>query len=362
MQPRAPSKAALKSAPDPVVSPPAPPARGAPYDQPRAPRLRLAPLPDAQDVADTVQCARRCDIRRAFLVGCPRSGTTLLQSLLASHSAIHSPPETHFLNRLLRNEQHRQLPPACFSWPDRALRRWHALRRNGMVAIGWVGAKNVARAWHGVEDAALPPRSTQAWKLHSVHAQMRRFVQVLDRNCLHAGRRLWLEKTPDHLFYAARIQRHIADARFIHIVRNGEEVVASFHRLARRHPQWHHYLDEMRAAQRWNRAVKETLSWLGHPAHLIVRYESLLDDPRRALARILHFLGCESEDAIWHRYTESARSLIRADEPWKQGNLEAIHDCRKFAQTFDEARRARILAALDEPDWTALARRPGVVA
>src|ERR1043166_465784 len=34
--------------------------------------------------------------RRIFLVGCARSGTTLLQSLLAAHSSIASFPETHF--------------------------------------------------------------------------------------------------------------------------------------------------------------------------------------------------------------------------------------------------------------------------
>ena len=33
---------------------------------------------------------------RIFIVGCPRSGTTLLQSLLAAHPQIHSFPETHF--------------------------------------------------------------------------------------------------------------------------------------------------------------------------------------------------------------------------------------------------------------------------
>ncbi|NJL55543.1 sulfotransferase [bacterium] len=31
-----------------------------------------------------------------FLVGCPRSGTTLLQSMLASHPQIASFPETKF--------------------------------------------------------------------------------------------------------------------------------------------------------------------------------------------------------------------------------------------------------------------------
>ena len=38
--------------------------------------------------------------QRLFLVGCPRSGTTLLQSFLAAHSEIYSFPESHFFNWL----------------------------------------------------------------------------------------------------------------------------------------------------------------------------------------------------------------------------------------------------------------------
>lgn len=317
---------------------------------------------DADGAANAEPFSDSAGILRVFLVGCPRSGTTLLQSLLASHSAIHSPPETHFVDHLLRSEQHRQLPAKCFPWPARVLRRWHAWRRNGEIALGWIGSKRVAKAWRGIDGAASSPHPMSTWKIHSVRAQMRRFVQVLDHDCLHAGRRLWLEKTPDHLFYVARIQRHVAGARFIHIVRNGEEVVASFQRLAQRHDAWRPYLDAMRAVQRWNCAWEETRRWIGHPDHLVVRYETLLHDPRRALTDILRFLDCQLEDAIWHRYTGAARALIRADEPWKEGNLEAIHDCRKFASIFDDQQRTQILHALEKPDWTALGRLPRVVA
>ena len=37
---------------------------------------------------------------RVFLVGCPRSGTTLLQCLLAANSHLASFPETHFFERM----------------------------------------------------------------------------------------------------------------------------------------------------------------------------------------------------------------------------------------------------------------------
>lgn len=36
-----------------------------------------------------------------FVVGVPRSGTTLLQSLLSAHSSTYSLPETHFFPTIL---------------------------------------------------------------------------------------------------------------------------------------------------------------------------------------------------------------------------------------------------------------------
>ncbi|MEL7003491.1 MAG: sulfotransferase, partial [Bacteroidota bacterium] len=37
-------------------------------------------------------------MKRVFLVGCPRSGTTLLQSRLATHPCVESFPESFFYN------------------------------------------------------------------------------------------------------------------------------------------------------------------------------------------------------------------------------------------------------------------------
>ncbi len=40
-------------------------------------------------------------VGRIFLVGTPRSGTTLYQSIMAAHSQILSLPETHFFLNLI---------------------------------------------------------------------------------------------------------------------------------------------------------------------------------------------------------------------------------------------------------------------
>jgi hypothetical protein len=297
---------------------------------------------------------------RVFLVGCERSGTTLLQSLLAAHSSIHSVPETHFMKRLFRTENIPKRYAGRWTWHKRALRNLHALRRNVQARVGWISRRHAAEAWRDVGGS--PDKPSSYWKQQSARAHVRSFVDAMDTASQRAGKSVWIEKTPEHLFYIDLIKRHVPAARFIHIVRDGREVVASLNRLAQLYPQWHPFTDVTFAAERWNRAWRATKRWIGHPGHLVVRYETLMLAPRRTLASILQFLGCEPEHEVWKAYPQVACQLIRADEPWKAGNMQSVRDCRKFAKSFDLAAQSRIVDALDAPDWNTFSWLPRVIA
>lgn len=189
-----------------------------------------------------------------------------------------------------------------------------------------------------------------------------RFGELLDHQCLMAAKRIWLEKTPDHLFYVAQIQRYFPTARFLHILRDGEEVVASLYQAAERYAPWRPFLDIDRCIDRNNRALAESLRWRFHPQHLLVRYETLIVDPQKTLARVLHFLDCAYEPEICNRYAQAAGRLMRVDEPWKLGNFDALANRRKFHKVFDSDQQHRIFTGLNRPDWNVLARLPQVLA
>ena len=61
-----------------------------------------------------------------FIVGMPRSGTTLLRLMLDAHPEMAIPPETHFLRDLVQlppkgaasREVFRKLVIECLYWPD----------------------------------------------------------------------------------------------------------------------------------------------------------------------------------------------------------------------------------------------------
>jgi hypothetical protein len=297
---------------------------------------------------------------RVFLVGCERSGTTLLQSLLAAHSKIHSVPETHFMKRVFRTENIPKQYGGRYTLPRQALRNLHAVRRNVQARVGWISRRHAAEAWR--EIGGNPDKPSSFWKQQSARAHVRSFVDAMDAACQRAGKSVWVEKTPEHLFYIGLIKRHVPGARFIHIVRDGREVVASLNRLAKLYPQWQPFTDVTFAAERWNRAWRATRRWIGHPGHLVVRYETLMLAPRRTLASVLRFLGCDPEQDLWKAYPQVACQLIRADEPWKASNMQSVRDCRKFAKSFDVAAQARIVDALDGPDWNTFSWLPRVIA
>src|SRR5262245_28494326 len=111
---------------------------------------------------------------RVFVVGCPRSGTTLLQGMLASHPSIQSFPETHYFAK---------------AYPRNALQRF-------LTVPTWSvrGYLPELLMELGREDL-LPLAQLSPWDT----AFQRPFLRILDAITLEAGRSLWVEKTPRHL-------------------------------------------------------------------------------------------------------------------------------------------------------------------
>jgi len=280
--------------------------------------------------------------RRVFLVGCPRSGTTLLQSLLHAHRHIRSLPETHFLPRLLGSEEHRRSAADLPRGPVASLKCW---RREALATWGLVDPRRAARAWAFLRELDLPAHVPDEGR-GRLRTQMQAFVRTLDAHALVVHKPVWVEKTPDHLFYIDGLRAHVADARFIHIERDGRQVVESLYRAAREHPGWRPFLSLEKCVDRWDTARQESERWRGDPRHLHVSYEALVREPRESMARVLAFLGCEPDDTLWSRYRAMAGGLIRADEPWKAGNLQPLRARDAFGNVLDASQRCWVESAL----------------
>jgi hypothetical protein len=259
------------------------------------------------------------DLGRVFVVGCPRSGTTLLQAMLASHPDIFSFPETHFFSKL----------------------RGRFASNPGWVASprpAWRELKELARSL-GVEDRArLTP-----WHLGFVaRAYEQAFLRVVDEACLHAGKGTWVEKSPIHLHFIDEIASVIPDARFIHVVRNGKRVVSSFYRLCLTDPGWvrqvlpgnpdqnlrsdsedYRVLDAV--VDRWNKDVAISAAAAGLRRHTITSLERLTAHPQTELERVCEALSLSFREEMLE-YRAAARDVIgwRIRRPHMRGPLQPL--------------------------------------
>ncbi len=250
--------------------------------------------------------------RRLFIVGCARSGTTLLQAMFAQHSRVFSLPETHFFWRAERSGVGRPLGLASRHARRVLLRMADELERPDL--------------------ALLMPRWSPFVRSHA-----RAFCAMLDRVTIDAGKDVWLEKTPLHLMRLDTIARHVDGARFLHVVRDGRDVVASLYEAARRDPNVWGPPSAERCIRRWNRDVRITLAHAHRDRHHLVIYERLIADARTELTALCRVLGLEFEVAVLEHREGADRVLGRlAAKPWMHAVREPLQDTRhkKFREIF----------------------------
>ena len=116
----------------------------------------------------------------------------------------------------------------------------------------------------------------------------------------------WAEKTPKNVLFAARALEYLGPgARFIHIVRDGRDVVTSRHRRApdRYWVSPHRWVMDVEAG----RALEE------HQQVTTVRYEDLMCDLEDQLRRLCAFLDLPFDDRMLG-YPETA--LVPHSEGW----------------------------------------------
>ena len=218
---------------------------------------------------------------------------------------------------------------------ERKWKTWQIAAAGGLAASGLAAIAAVAHA-----SAASDPASIQA-------ALTKRLpkTEITSIDCKSIDGVCEIQAR-QNLFYIDHLRAAVPDARFLHVQREGAQVVGSLYRAARDHPAWRPFLSLERCVDRWDTARRESERWRGDPRHLHVSYEALVREPRGTLRHVLAFLGCETDDALWSRYRTLAGELLRPDEPWKAGNLEPLRARDAFGDVLDASQRRWVECAL----------------
>ena len=283
--------------------------------------------------------------RRILVMGCSRSGTTLLQSLLASHSRVHTFPETGVFLKAFG------MRGTVLPWVRLGLTAGKERKALARLLNSQAGAPG--------EFPPLPPRR------YSLSRSLADVVGFLDALAEAYGKHTWVEKTPRHVLHARRIRRAVPGALCIHMVRKGQDVVASIVDRGKRYPErFPRQADPSYGIRQWNQSMRATEAALKGPGHAVVLYESLVAALEPTLQTLCGIVGLDFEAGM---LTPADRaSFTSTDEGWKsQVNGPVEMASSKFEKLFDEGTRARITERLERDVFQRLQEqaleRPGGV-
>lgn len=183
-----------------------------------------------------------------FVVGCQRSGTTVLRLMLDSHRDIACGPETRFL-----------------SWMEPITGdSWERLARFGAPREAWL-------------------ERTREY-----------FASVQRDYAASKGKRRWADKSPLYAMILPFVWELWPDAQVVHVIRDPRDVAAS-HRTA------FGYRSALRAPVKWKQYVR-TARAAGREAgpgrYHELRYEALVADREQTMHALLDFLGEEWDPAV----------------------------------------------------------------
>jgi hypothetical protein len=265
-------------------------------------------------------------MKKIFVVGCPRSGTTLVQKLLGAHKDVYTCKETHYFQKIRRIGK-RKVLDYLFLSQHRVLKAYDFIRSNNEL-LGQYNPSEVK----SLRSAAL-------------------FLDcIMTSEAQARGKLAWVEKTPHHLFYIRLIKRYIPSAQFVHVLRDGRDVVASLVDAAERFQRvWKEHTDLKRAIGLYNRSLRESLKYYGSEGHRFVRYGYILDDFAGACRKLYTLLDLESENLSLD-LSGIHKRVVRSDESWKNDSEGRIKDTRlvKFNQIFDEEQKKLIVSRIKD--------------
>lgn len=234
-----------------------------------------------------------------FVVGAPRSGTTLLSAMLGAHPAMSCGTETDFFHFLAQAEVDRLLAPA--HWPEAAV--------DFLFSMVQAAEKRPVPENYGLSRAevtaslrGLPPSVAAMLEAVTIPAMKRK------------GAVRWVEKTPRHILHVAAIRRVFPDAPIVRILRDPRDVALSTIKTP-----WQWAARDLPGALLMWRFCNEAGDRLLHhdPHAYTLRYEELLGEPEMALDGLCHFLGVPYTDQMLDT-SRSYKAVNSIGEQWKE--------------------------------------------
>lgn len=254
-----------------------------------------------------------------FIVGNPRSGTSLLRLILTCHSKIIIPPECGFI-----------------VWLQKVYSDWHQL-----------DSTNERKVDNFLDDLFRTKKfdtwgvSRNMLKKHIVDTRPENYADLCMQVYAAYGKSikksftLWGDKNNFYLSYLNEILSLYRNARFLHIVRDGRDVACSYREVMNTSFSSQYApklpVDIGEIALEWATNVTYTntfMSKLPYQFGMTISYEELVKSPASNIKHICGWLGVPYEENMINFYSINKNKALEpnATIEWKKRTLQPISD------------------------------------
>ena len=226
--------------------------------------------------------------RLIYIVGTPRSGTTLIQQQLLTSIGAVSAPETHFYSRLFNR-----------NFLKKSFYKKHEILHDV--------AQKLDLSYEG---------SVGRFNTSSV---VKAYYELVCEACRKYEVDCFIEKTPIHLHFVDKIKKMDGSCKFLHVIRNPYENVRSFYYAANRNPEiWGGQKSIDQIVRRYVKDRKVHDRYVGNSSHVYVSYERLIEGEVK-VQQIVRLLG----ENYCPRDVDTS-IVIEDFESWKNNNRHNI--------------------------------------
>lgn len=251
-------------------------------------------------------------MNRFFIIGNPRSGTTLFRLMMNKHSQISVPPEAGFLVWLNNEFNH-------FQATDIPL-LIQALKDTKKIESWNLDYETLQDFMEKKKPNSFADAMDMIYDYYSSHVLQKKVDIFGDKNNYYL----------DHIDLLAQLY---PDAKFIHIIRDGRSVAASYQSLMTKSidsayaPKLPTNITEI--AEEWSRNInhiQDSFALLPLGNWTSIRFEDLVLYPEKTLEDVCKFLKLDFEKQMLEYYQTDESSGLEPAEylAWKSKNLQPL--------------------------------------
>lgn len=269
-----------------------------------------------------------------FIIGCPRSGTTKLAELLSNHPDIFVSSETHFFNinwgfqshnnsllKLIRDISNEQLHHLLEDF-------YQHYRIQDFLQLANIESLRITQLCKNLlnqDDTDREITNSELFKQFLFTALMQASKEKMPNE------NIFCEKTPQHLLNVHEIHRLFPNAKFIHVKRDGRDVVNSLLKMPWRPAGLINNARFWRKYARFGEKLENDLACGTLSGNLIsIEFVELLKNPTETLKYICKFIDIQFSESML-KHDNKQKVFADWEKQWKHKANSNIDPSRSGA-------------------------------